>query len=595
MWSGILSSLQQPYTNMQQSHPDTTPLPVKKQYRPLKMGTNSFHASLPASRPPTFTCFPKLPCELQLMVWEFALPHRTVYIDVHDVLRSRLCQPPHFPPSISRACRDAHTIATKTGRWLWVGRASDMQQLQRTDRENVSGITTTTTTMCTHPIRNLRKNILWFDIARDTLLTSNLLLWPQDTKANPVAVEIPVGDVTVTRSLYFDILAEVVPRIWHLDLSKSQLLHFRMLPPPLEELVFQSDKTPPKSPVDLRLWPGYATTTTPTTMPTTATPTPNPAAAAAAEIAYADCDLTIAITRPLAPKAHAEFFPEGSTVCFIDLTALEQLLPSWSSSCSLSSSPLLSSYSSPQTTSEPPTQTREKLGRLWHAYASTQDFGRGGSTEAGTARGRTDLDAWRFLEDLWVDPAKRSGVFESKRRALAFKWLRLNWMKLTRSERREFGVRGAARCVCCADAFPPTAPPSWSAAPSPTFSPTPGSPPSPPLTPPSPSSPSSLSSSSSSSSLSSSSWFPESSSAAAEPSVVYRMPRPHAAAFSCPRQFNIEHPWTRRILENMPRFKFGLLVRLDGEAAVAAGGTASGPLPGRRIPGRDVVVRVPPG
>ncbi|EMR61385.1 hypothetical protein UCREL1_11688 [Eutypa lata UCREL1] len=389
---------------MQQSHPDTTPLPVKKQYRPLKMGTNSFHASLPASRPPTFTCFPKLPCELQLMVWEFALPHRTVYIDVHDVLRSRLRQPPHFPPSISRACRDAHTIATKTGRWLWVGRASDMQQLQqlqRTDRENVSGITTTTTTtMCTNPIRNLRKNILWFDIARDTLLTSNLLLWPQDTKANPVAVEIPVGDVTVTRSLYFDILAEVVPRIWHLDLSKSQLLHFRMLPPPLEELVFQSDKTPPKSPVDLRLWPGYATTTTPTTTPTT----PTPAAATAAEIAYADCDLTIAITRPLAPKAHAEFFPEGST-------------------------------------------TREKLGRLWHAYASTQDFGRGGSTEAGTARGRTDLDAWRCLEDLWADPAKRSDVFESKRRALAFKWLRLNWMKLTRSERREFGVRGAARLM----------------------------------------------------------------------------------------------------------------------------------------------------
>lgn len=563
-------------------------------------------SSLPSSPPPSlcfFTRFTRLPPELQDLIWGFALPRRTVYLRGNDLERDKPCLPRHHVPAVAQVSRSARAVATRTGRWLWFGPGGpkSQQRYKKAASSQSAGD-------IEYFRSQMRQRILWFDAARDTLLIVSVRLWPQDVEANPVAVEmrlptpramLPCDDKesdeaanndkinnnnnnTAVTGFIFSLDTELYLRQPYVTNENKQLLFYfpRLLPP--EELLQATFDSPVQDITggDPRLWPWHCVNDGDDASSF------SPWGITAAEPpAYTDSDLEVAIERPLAVSAHDEFFPEGSTACFVDLSALEPLSSS-------SPPPHLSSYSysysspakSPANPYNASVLTRQTLARLLDAYAHTQDLDRTTNTKTVAFLQRlllleeeteTETDATLLSAEAEAEVESNETFFDRKRRAIAFKWLRINWMQLSRGEREGLFMKGAARCFGCCPAdiiinnnnttsFPPSSSSSsssalpwtslrWPSSPGQEETPRPTS---------------------------------------AEPSLVYRMPRPWSSAFACPRDFNLEHAWTRRVLEAMPRVRLGLLLRLQGEAAaVRAAGEPNAHWLGRRrgVGGADVM------
>ncbi|KAK7754709.1 hypothetical protein SLS62_003267 [Diatrype stigma] len=551
----------------------------------LNMQRKSGHISPSPLSPPTFIGFAELPTELQDTIWEFALPRRTIYLHVDDLWKDKPVLPRHNAPAIARVSRDARAVATRTGRWLWFGPGGAklklegrLMELQASARGDCPELI---------PIR-MRRRVLWFDAARDTILIADLRLWPQDVEACPVALEmrLPIPDRspvltcdegghdaasqnsnTAVTAFAFSLNVELHHRRPCVYDKNDQLLF--VFPSP--EDIFQFSFDSPIQDItggDLRLWPGHYDASSSSTA-TTAAEAP----------AYVDTDLEIIIERPLSPDAHNEFFPEGNTACFIDLSALEPL--------SSSPPPHLSSYSCSSPTPpaanlhDAPAVTRQTIARLLHAYTRTQDLD-----------SKANIEKVKLLQRLLTTPSKKpnegasieallqrlllreettpsekpneggsiEAFFESKRRAIAFKWLRINWIQLPQGEREGPYMAGAQRG--CSSFFPAHHIPWTSLNGSPaseSSSSSPGPEPEPPTS--------------------------------AQPCRVYRMPRPWTSGFALPHDFNTEHPWTRGVLEAMPCLRLGLLLRLRGEAAAVAAGEPNARWLGRRrnVGGADVV------
>ncbi|RYP72499.1 hypothetical protein DL771_004139 [Monosporascus sp. 5C6A] len=424
--------------------------------------------------PRDFTCFSGLPPELQLTVWEFALPRRTIHLDAHEVRCGvRLPRSLHRMPAIAQVCRAARKVAHRSGGYLYFEGG--------VPREPPGAAAVEDGRKC--------GNVTWFDRACDTLFLANLLLWPQDTEANPVALSFPVGydgDQEVVVDLWLDANSQLMAPGVRPDPLHNQGLRLQLLPPAapfrtgtLEESEVQGpressqrssawsaasnqgvespqqagDHQPTAKLVDLRLWPRTGA-------------------------AYTDCDLTLCMGRPLPAPIRAEFFPEGSTATHIDLSSL-----------------------SPSTSF--PTSTRdltlEKLRRLTCIYKETQDR----CSSIRFSNGMRLLDYLIGLtagEEGAAAATRHAPLLARKRKGLEFKWLRNSWIQLPHAERESPALRGAARD-------------------------------------------------------------------AAMPPRVYRMPRPYAAAFAEPRGFDMDHPWVRARIADMPRLKLSLLVRLEGDAA----------------------------
>ncbi|RYP32450.1 hypothetical protein DL767_005214 [Monosporascus sp. MG133] len=435
-----------------------------------------------------FTCFSGLPPELQLAIWEFALPRRTIYLDVHKVrCGMRLPRPLHRSPAIAQVCRAARKVAHRSGGYLYFegGVPREPPRAAAVEAGRKCG------------------NVTWFDRACDTLFLADLLLWAQDTEANPVALSFPVGyddDQGVAVDLWLDANSQLMAPGVRADPLHTQGLRLQLLPPaapfrtartsaskegevqgPRESSQRSSvssqasnhgvewpqqpeDRQPTAKLVDLRLWPRT-------------------------EAAYTDCDLSLCMQRPLPAPIRAEFFPEGSTATHIDLSPL-------------------SPYTSSSTSFSTPTRdlTLEKLRRLACIYNETQD-------RCSSIRFSNDM---RLLDYL-IGPAAageeaeaaaataaaatgRAPLLARKRKDLEFKWLRNCWIQLPHAERESPALRGAPRDV-------------------------------------------------------------------ATPARVYRMPRPYAAAFAEPRGFDMDHPWVQARVADMPRLRLSLLVRLEGDAA----------------------------
>ncbi|RYO83496.1 hypothetical protein DL762_006087 [Monosporascus cannonballus] len=370
-----------------------------------------------------FTSFSGLPFELQLAIWEFALPRRTIYLAAHEVRCGvRLPRPLHGTPAIAQVCRAARKVAHRSGGYLYFEgsvprgrpRAAAVEDGRTCD------------------------NVTWFDRACDTLFLADLLLWPQDTEANPVALSFPVGyddDQEVALDLWLDVNSQLMAAGVRPDPLHSQGLRLQLLPPtapfrtartgaseegevrgPRENSRRSSASSPvsnqgvelPRQPevhqptaklVDLRLWPRT-------------------------EAAYTDRDLAICMERPLPALIRAEFFPEGSTVTHIDLSSL---------------SPYTSSTSFSASTRN---LTVERLSRLMCIYSETQD-------RCSSPRWSHDM---RLLNHLIGPTAGEEGedaatgrtpLLASKRKDLEFKWLRNSWIQLSRAERENPVVRGA--------------------------------------------------------------------------------------------------------------------------------------------------------
>ncbi|RYP55298.1 hypothetical protein DL768_000053 [Monosporascus sp. mg162] len=430
--------------------------------------------------PRDFTCFSCLPPELQLAIWEFALPRRTIHLGVHEVRCGvRLPRPLHRTPAISQACREARKVAHRSGGYLYFdgGVPREPPRAAAVEGGRKCG------------------NVTWFDRACDTLFLADLLLWPQDTEANPVALSFPAGygdDQEVAVDLWLDANSQLMAPGVRADSLHNQGLRLRLLPPAApfrtartgasEESEVQgprgssqgsSASSPasnqgvqwPQQPeehqptakfVDLRLWPRT-------------------------EAAYTDCDLALRMERPLPAPIRAEFFPEGSTATHIDLSSLS---PYNSSSISFSTSTR--------------DLTLEKLRRLVCIYNETQD-------RCSSIRFSNDMQLLEHLTCPTAGEEKEAAATGSapllarKRKDLKFKWLRNCWIRLPHAERESPALRGAARDV-------------------------------------------------------------------AMPARVYRMPRPYAAAFAEPRGFDMDHPWVRARIADMPRLRLSLLVRLGSDA-----------------------------
>ncbi|RYP57709.1 hypothetical protein DL769_009323 [Monosporascus sp. CRB-8-3] len=424
-----------------------------------------------------FTCFSGLPPELQLTIWEFALPRRTIYLDVHRVHCRVLPSPSHRTPAIAQVCRAARKVAHRSGGYLYFegGVPREPPRAAAVEDGRKCG------------------NVTWFDRACDTLFLADLLLWPQDTEANPVALSFPVGyddDQEVALDPWLDANSQLMAPGLRPDPLHTRALRLRLLSPAApfrtartgasEESEVQGpgesgrrssasspasnqgvespqqpeDHQPAAKLVDLRLWPRT-------------------------EAAYTDWDLTIRMERPLPAPIRAEFFAEGSTETHIDLSSL-------------------SPHASPSTSF--PTSTRdltlEKLRRLMCIYNETQ--------ARSSPRWSHDM---RLLDHLIGptageeddDAMGRAPLLAGKRKDIEFKWLRNSWIQLPHAERDSPAMRGAPRD-------------------------------------------------------------------AAMPARVYRMPRPYAAAFAEPRGFDMDHPWVRASIADMPRLRLCLLIRLKGDA-----------------------------
>ncbi|RYP12597.1 hypothetical protein DL765_007228 [Monosporascus sp. GIB2] len=431
--------------------------------------------------PRNFTCFSGLPLELQLAIWEFALPRRTIYLAAHEVRCGvRLPRVLHGTPAIAQVCRAARKVAHRSGGYLYFEGSVPRERRRAAAVED--GQT------C--------GNVTWFDRACDTLFLADLLLWPQDTEANPVALSFPVGyddDQEVALDLWLDANSQLMAPGVRPDQLYSQGLRLQLLPPAApfrrartgasEESEVQGPRESswrslasspasnqgvesPQQPevhqptaklVDLRLWPRTAA-------------------------AYTDRDLVICMERPLPAPIRAEFFPEGSTVTHIDLSSL---------------SPYASSSTSVSTSIRD--LTLKRLRRLMCIYSETQD-------RYSNPRWSHDM---RLLLDHLIGPtageegedaaAGRAPLLARKRKDLEFKWLRNSWIQLSHAERENPVLRNAPRDV-------------------------------------------------------------------AMPTRVYRMPRPYAAAFAEPGGFDMDHPWVRAMVTDMPELRLSLLARLEGEA-----------------------------
>ncbi len=624
-------------------------------------------SSSSSSSSPSPSYFTQLPTELQITIWQFALPRRTIHINVDDVLKGRsptaggFSLPPHGPPAVSRVCRTARWVALRTGRYLCVLKASS-SSLQAPlffapspppvragngdDEKSISSNNKKT--------EKRSRSIIWFDPACDTLLMSDLLLWPQDIEANPVAIGARIWETegidpaTMATDVHFDVNSQLMPPgaplcPLHVPGLRLRLLTSAVLfgarrpgaaheaegaedrepqtqtqtqtrsqsqsqspsdedgsvpasgqgPEPRRDGRRQQDQQPAAAKViDLRLWPGRV------------------------EMVYTDRDLTISIRRPLPAAVHAEFFPEGSTAAFVDLSDISPPPPPPPSPPPSSSS----ISSSSRNTAHLAATTTQKLRRLLRAYRRTQDLTTVPSCcyrDLGAPDIDADADAdtapaVRLLgclvaDDDDDDPAARAlALLARKREDLAAKWLRVRWMALPRAEREGGAVRGAALCKCslCSSSAAAVAAANADANANVNANSDAFHPPSPP--PPSESQQSSPStpfsgwwSPSSSSTTPSAGWWSPSPAitvpAAFRPSVVPRMPRPYAAAFACPGSFVTDHPWARGALEAMPRLRLGLLIRLEGEAAAAAAATTTAttaptpvPAPGRERAGDAV-------
>ncbi|RYP04041.1 hypothetical protein DL764_004735 [Monosporascus ibericus] len=431
--------------------------------------------------PRDFTCFSGLPPELQLTIWEFSLPRRTIHLDIHEVRSGvQLPRPLHRTPAIAQVCRGARKVARRSGGYLYFegGVPREPPRAAAVEDGRKCG------------------NLTWFDRLCDTLFLADLLLWPQDTEANPVALSFLVGyydDQRVAADLWLDANSQLMAPGVRADPLHTQGLRLKLLPPAApfraaltgaskesevqdaQESSQGSSASPPasnqgvESPqqpedhqptakvVDLRLWPRT-------------------------EAAYTDCDLTLCMERPLPAPIRAEFFPEGSTATHIDLSSLS---PYTSSSTSFSTSTR--------------NLTLEKLRRLVCIYSETQD-------QCSSVRFSSNMRLLDYLisptagEEGDAAPTGRAALFARKRKDLEFKWLRYCWIQLPHAERESPALRGALRDV-------------------------------------------------------------------AIPARLYRMPRPYAAAFAEPRGFDMDHPWVRARVTDMPRLRFSLLVRLEGDAA----------------------------
>lgn len=92
--------------------------------------------------PTEFTCFPQLPTELRILIWEFCIPRRVVEIRTP---RDQVSMPTECsglawtseqscrPPVITRVCRESREVASKTGvlmrfdeRYVWLDPRHDL-------------------------------------------------------------------------------------------------------------------------------------------------------------------------------------------------------------------------------------------------------------------------------------------------------------------------------------------------------------------------------------------------------------------------------------------------------------------------------------